>query len=90
MKSLEITLKLCFLILAVALLWTKNVIGFGLWSFLLVSITLGVVLIINKKHPSYTYPKNYKRNDRVLMMRRLEGILLVLFALGGFTALNFI
>ena len=88
MKSLEITLKVCFLILAVALIATRNIVDVGLWSFLVVSFGLGIVLIINKKNPSYQYPKKYKYMSRIYSMRRIEGMLLVIFAFAGLVMLN--
>ncbi len=88
MKALEIVLKVSFIILAFALIVTSNVDNLGLWCFLAVCFGLGIVLIVNKKHPSYTYPKKYKYHNRIFAMRRIEGLLLVIFAFAGILLLN--
>ena len=81
MRIIEIILKAMFLIGGIALIWSNSLIG-TVWSciFLAVCILLGVVLIFNKKHPSYTYPANYRYNNRVIAMRRVEGVILIIFA----------
>ena len=88
MKSLEIILKISFILLAFALIATGDVINVGLWCFLVTCFGLGVVLIINKKSPSYTYPKKYKYHNRIFAMRRIEGLLLVIFSFAGLLLIN--
>lgn len=83
MRSIEITLKFCFLILAVVLISTSNVINVGLWTFLVISFALGVVLTLNKK-PSYK-GANTKSDFRI---RKIEGALLVIFSLISLGFLN--
>ncbi len=76
MRSLESVLKIAFLVLGIALIWTKNFTAPGLQTFLGISFVLGVVLIFNH-HTSY----NFKQKPSDLAMRRIEGILLVVFAI---------
>jgi hypothetical protein len=83
MRSLEITLKFCFLILAITLIATSDVLSVGLWSFLVVSFALGVVLTINKR-PSYmraTAKSDFK-------IRKIEGAILVVFSIASLILLN--
>lgn len=72
MRKLEIALKFCFVALAAALIWTRNIYDIGFITFLFVGLILGVVLIISK-HPSYK--RANKKRD--FMMRRIEGALLI-------------
>ncbi|MEI8249445.1 MAG: hypothetical protein WCG07_03045 [Candidatus Taylorbacteria bacterium] len=83
MRSLEITLKICFLILSVFILVTNNVLNSGLLALLLVSFILGIVLIINKKHPSYRHAR--AKSD--FIMRKIEGVALIVFAVASTVAL---
>ena len=83
MRPLEITLKFCFLILAIVLIATSDVISLGLWAFLVVSFALGVVLVINKK-PSYK-KANAKSDFKI---RKVEGVILVAFAVISLGLLN--
>ena len=86
MRSLEITLKICFLVLSVLILVTNNVLNFGLWALLVISFALGVMLIINKKHPSYKHAR--AKSD--FIMRKIEGIALIVFVSASLTALTIV
>ena len=81
MRILEITLKICFAVLALALIITSHTTGIGLWSIMLLSALLGVVLIFNQKAPSYRYPNDYRYITRVFAMRKIEGVLLIAFVI---------
>lgn len=83
LRPLEITLKFCFLILAIFLIATSNVISLGFWSFLVISFALGVVLMMNKK-PSY---KNANAKSD-FKLRKVEAIVLIIFALVSLGFLN--
>ena len=83
MRPLEITLKFCFLILSIVLIATSNVISLGFWSFLVISFALGIVLMINRK-PSYK-KANAKSDFKI---RRVEGVVLIIFALVSLGFLN--
>ncbi|MDE2188104.1 MAG: hypothetical protein KGJ35_00040 [Patescibacteria group bacterium] len=80
MKIIEIILKLTFLVLAIYVIATGQV--FGQWFMWLVytAFILGIVLIFNK-HESYGYPTNYPKMNRVFLIRRIEGVILVAGAL---------
>ncbi len=80
MKYLEIILKLAFLALAIFVIVTRQVFGEAFMILTYVTFILGLVLIFNKKQ-SYNYPANYPKIKNVFMMRRIEGIILVLSAL---------
>ena len=75
MKKFEITLKVSFVLLALALIVTGNVNSLGLMIFLIVSFALGGVLIFNKDS-SY----KFKHTKTDFKLRRIEGILLAIFA----------
>ncbi len=80
MRITEILLKLAFLAISAYMI----IVGLSHESFnafLLVSVLLGLMLILNTKNPSYRYPADYKFNRRVLMMRRVEGVIIIAFAL---------
>lgn len=76
MKKIEITLKVGFILLALALIITGQVNTMGLMIFLVVSFVLGGILIINKDS-SYSH----KHTKKEWVMRRIEGVLLVVFSL---------
>jgi hypothetical protein len=78
MRYFEIVLKVAFLAGAVHLLLTNPVRTCYMVAFLILSAILGAVLIFNKK-ASY----HYKQTKRDYMIRRIEGVFLVLFALAG-------
>lgn len=80
MKYIEIILKLAFLALAIVLFVTKAIPSVSFYSFLIVSLVLGAVLIFNK-HESYSYPAGYPKMNRVYMLRRIEGLVLVVFSI---------
>ena len=71
MKIFEIVLKLVFLIGSIVFIITKSVSSNLFFAFLIVCFVLGYVLIANKS------PRN-------ISMRRLEGILLILFSIFSF------
>ena len=79
MKIIEIILKLAFLALAIVLFATSSFVSAWLTAFLAVSLLLGLVLIFNK-HESYGYPAGYSRMGRVYFLRRIEGVILIAFA----------
>lgn len=78
MRYIEILLKLAFLILGLFLIFTKDLGNACLSLFLIVSILLGVVLMLNK-NMSYRYPAKFKHFDRLILIRRVEGALLIVF-----------
>ena len=80
MKYLEILLKLAFLILSVYIIVSKNVMSHWFLALLVVALLLGITLIFNKKQ-SYNYPSNWPKLNRVFLLRRIEGILLVAVSL---------
>jgi hypothetical protein len=80
MKYFEIILKIAFLALAIYVIATRQVFGEAFMILTYIAFILGVVLIFNKKQ-SYNYPANYPKIKNVFMMRRIEGIILVLCAL---------
>jgi hypothetical protein len=75
MRYIEIILKLSFLALAITLLITKNIVSPFFTLFLLVSIVLGLVLMINKD-ASY----HFKQSRKDIRIRRFEGAIMILFA----------
>ncbi len=78
MRTTEIILKLAYLaISAYMLIAGLSHESFG--AFLLVSVLLGLTLLLNTRHPSYIYPADYKYNNRVIFMRRIEGVLILTF-----------
>ncbi len=79
MKITEIILKLAYLAISAYML-VAGLSHESFVAFILVSILLGSVLLVNTKHPSYTYPANYPYNNRVIFMRRVEGALILAFA----------
>lgn len=79
MRYIEIILKLAFLALAIVLFATSIFTSTWLTPFLAVSLVLGIVLFFNK-HESYGYPAGYSKMNRVYLMRKVEGILLVAFS----------
>lgn len=76
MKYLEIFLKLAFLVLSVYVIVSKNVFSHWFMTLLVVSLLLGITLIFNKKQ-SYNYPTNWPKLSRVFLLRRIEGVILV-------------
>lgn len=79
MRILEIILKLAYLAASVYL-FVAGISHTAIIVFLVASVLLGIVLIFNQKHPSYRYPTNYPKYNRVILMRRVEGVLILLFA----------
>lgn len=77
MKYLEILLKLAFLALSIYIIVSKNVMSHWFMSLLIVALILGITLIFNKKQ-SYNYPTNWPKLNRVFLIRRIEGVLLVI------------
>lgn len=76
MKYLEIILKLAFLVLSVYVIISKNVMSHWFIALLVVALLLGITLIFNKKQ-SYNYPTNWPKLNRVFLIRRIEGALLI-------------
>jgi hypothetical protein len=75
MKIIEILLKLGFLGESIYLFITKTN-DVNSWNiYLTICILLGLVLMLNKK-ASY----NFKQSKRDLMIRRIEGAALIIFA----------
>jgi hypothetical protein len=79
MKYIEIVFKLTFLALAIVLFVTKDIPSLYFYAFLAMSLILGIVLFFNK-HESYGYPAWYPKMNRVYMIRKIEGVLLVAFS----------
>ena len=77
MKYIEIILKLAFLALSIYIIVSKNVMSDWFLALLAVALLLGITLIFNKKQ-SYNYPSNWPRLNRVFLLRRIEGALLVI------------
>jgi hypothetical protein len=75
MKYFEIILKLLFVAGAVTFFVSKEFFMLNLWVFIIVALVLGVVLLFNKKQ-SY----GYQLSSREVTMRRVEGVVLVVFA----------
>ena len=75
MRYNEIILKLMFLAGAIYFIVTKNVNSAYFFYFLLVSLILGAVLILNKD-ASY----HFKQSKRDLKIRKVEGALMIIFA----------
>ena len=75
MRTIETILKLVFLGLSIYFLSTQAVFSPLFNLFLLVSIVLGVVLLINKD-ASY----RFKQSKKDLKIRKIEGGVLILFA----------
>lgn len=80
MRAIEIILKLAFFALAAYVIATQHVFGRAFMWLVYVGFALGVVLIFNKKQ-SYRYPADHPKLRQVFMLRRIEGIILVLAAL---------
>lgn len=80
MKYIEIILKLAFLASAIALFVTMSIPSALFYVFLIVSFVLGIVLFFNK-HESYGYPAGYPKMSRVYVLRKIEGVLLVVSAI---------
>jgi len=80
MKIIEIILKLAFLTLSIYFISTGQIFNHWFMILVYVGLVLGLVLIFNK-HESYGYPKDYPKMNRVYLMRRIEGVILVIGAL---------
>ncbi len=80
MRTIEIILKLAFLALAIYVIAAGQVFTHWLVWLMDVGLVLGLVLIFNKKE-SYGYPKDYPKINRIYMIRRIEGALLILATL---------
>ncbi len=76
MKYFEIILKILFVTGAVTFFLDRNTFWDSIYYFLVVCLVLGITLIFNKKKQSY----GYKLVKREIIMRRVEGIVLVVFA----------
>ncbi len=78
-RIFEILLKIAYLAMSLYLLMT-SISSESNAIFIAISLLLGITLISNSKYPSYTYPARYKYNNRVIIMRRIEGGLIIAFA----------
>ncbi len=76
MRNFEIILKIAFLAGSIVFLFTKDFNSVGFLIFLIVCAVLGCVLVVNKDS-SYHYPQT----PRDLVIRKIEGILLVVFSI---------
>lgn len=74
MKYVEIILKIMFLCAAVVVFFMPGLLIDFVYVFATVSALLGAVLLFNKKQ-SY----GYELSSREVVIRRLEGVLLVIF-----------
>jgi len=79
MRLFETILKLLFLIGSAAFIITQSVASPWFVAYLFLGLILGATLMLNDKSPSYRYPSGYKKNSRVLAMRRFEGALMIIF-----------
>ena len=84
MRYLETILKLLFLAGSIFIYVTKSVFSMYFLNFLLVSLILGVVLILNKD-ASY----HFRQSKRDLTIRKIEGALLILFSAIMYAAISF-
>ncbi len=75
MRILEIILKLAFLALSVSLIITQNIFSPYFDLLLVICITLGLILILNR-HSSY----KFKHTKTDFTLRHIEGAILVIFA----------
>jgi hypothetical protein len=80
MRYLEITIKLIFLGLAIYIFVANAFISPWLLVFLETSFLLGFVLVLNREE-SYRYPPGYPNMARVYLMRKIEGLILILFSI---------
>ncbi len=76
MRYIEIILKVAFALGGLYLVTTQAVDSPCFIVFLAVSLLLGIVLLFNKQ-ASY----NFKQTKKDLMIRRIEGIFLVVYSL---------
>lgn len=76
MRIFEIILKLLFLLGSIYSIKSEIVSTPFLITFLIVCLVLGIVLIFNKDS-SYNYPQT----KRDLIIRKIEGSLLIVFSL---------
>ena len=76
MKIFEIILKVLFLGGSVYSIKTEQVSISFLIFYLFICFILGIVLIFNKKQ-SY----GYELNKREVVMRKIEGVLLIIFSI---------
>jgi|GEM_PF-1671479 len=84
MRYLETILKILFLFASVYLVVTKAILSPFFVIFLVVCLLLGVCLIFNK-HASY----NFQQTPRDLGIRRVEGVILLIFAVGIYVFIKF-
>ena len=76
MRYLEIILKLAFVVTAIFVGVNYSVHTSDILIFLAISFLLGIILLFNKKQ-SY----GYTLEKREIVIRRIEGVLLVLFSI---------
>ncbi len=79
MKIIEIILKVVFLGESIYAIKSEQVSHPFLISYLVTCLVLGIVLIFNKKQ-SY----GYELEKREVVMRRIEGIILIAFSIMTF------
>ena len=75
MRHIETILKLLFAAGAIFFIIDKSVASPFFFTFLLISLILGIILIFNKD-ASY----HFKQSQRDLGIRKIEGVLLVIFS----------
>lgn len=83
MRYIETILKLLFVIFAGISWYMKIIPSLWFWIFLGISLLLGIVLIFNRDS-SYHYPQT--KNDFII--RRIEGIVLIVFSITVAVLLN--
>jgi hypothetical protein len=76
MRYAEIIFKILFLLTAVYFISTQAVLSPSFNILLIISIVLGLMLMINKDHPSY----KFKHTKHDYALRHIEGGFLILFA----------
>jgi len=80
MRYFEILLKLAFLALSICLLITQATTSLLFCALLVVSVLLGFILIINKK----TSYGSWGSDNKDYVMRRVEGVILIVAAVAGY------
>ena len=75
MKKIEIAFKILFLIGSIYSIKSETVSGNFLVLYLLVCLILGIILLFNKKQ-SY----GYELKPREVIMRKIEGVILIAFS----------
>jgi hypothetical protein len=76
MRYAEIIFKVLFFITAIYFIATQQVLSPSFNILLIVSIVLGLILMLNRHHPSY----KFKHTKHDYALRSIEGGFLIIFA----------